>query len=247
MTIEAGSNAPYAPPTAVVELLSRYRDRGLSVPITTDVVERAGVSPTLSRRTVQTLKLLGFIDNEGMPSSELEAMSRAPEGQYKQMLGEYLAGVYKEVFAFADPATDPYDRVRDAFRSFDPRGQQDRMVTLFLGLLEFAGVDISAAVASRKRTDTAADKKKATGSTKKAAGASTGTKADKKGSTGQSAPPADSGVLPPGLVGLLQQIPRDGKPWTTERRDAFLAAFRAVLDFTIPIGNEADAQAEDSS
>ena len=43
------------------------------------------------------------------------------------------------------------------------------------------------------------------------------------------------GELPPGLVGLLQQIPRGGKGWTQETRDNFLTAFTAVLDFTVPI------------
>jgi len=41
--------------------------------------------------------------------------------------------------------------------------------------------------------------------------------------------------LPPGLVGLLRQIPAAEAGWTKGTRDAFLAAFSAVLDFTVPV------------
>lgn len=232
MSIAAGGNAPYAPPATVIDVIQRYRERGLTTPLTTEVIERAGVSPTLSRRTLQALKLLGFVDSDGAPSKEFEALSRAPEVEYKEMLGEFIAGTYIDVLSFADPATDSYDRVRDAFRAFNPKGQQERMVTLFLGLLEHAGLDISAAAGSRRR-DPKVGPKKSTVAKKAAAGSVTAKR------TTQVVTP-DLGVhgtgdLPPGLLGLLQQIPRDGKTWSTARRDAFMAAFTAVLDFTIPL------------
>jgi hypothetical protein len=43
--------------------------------------------------------------------------------------------------------------------------------------------------------------------------------------------------LPPGLVGLLRQIPRDGTAWTAEKREGFLNAFTAVLDYSVPVGD----------
>jgi hypothetical protein len=41
--------------------------------------------------------------------------------------------------------------------------------------------------------------------------------------------------LPQGLVGLLHQIPKGGRGWPKSERDGFLAAFTAVLDFTVPV------------
>ena len=252
MTLHSGGQAPYAPPSAVTEILRRFRDRGLTTPITKEVIERAGVADTLSRRTVQALKLLGFIDADGMPSEELLAMSRAPEAQYKEMLGEFISGAYGDVFQFADPATDTYDRVRDAFRAFDPKGQQDRMVTLFLGLLDYAGIDTSAASASRRTESAGSSQRPVVGKAAKAAKAtSSRPKPDPVGSRA-----SVEHALPPGLLGLLQQIPQGGRGWTQPDRDNFVRAFTAVLDFTVPVRPEvledladadiAEAEAEES-
>lgn len=237
MPLVSGGQAPYAPPLGVTEILRRFRDRGLATPITTEVVERAGVSETLSRRTVQALKLLGFIDTEGMPTPEMEAMSRAPEAEYKEMLGEFVSAAYGDVFQFADPATDSYDRVRDAFRPFNPKGQQERMVTLFLGLLDYAGVDTSAASVSRRRQDSAAPTKPRPGTPKVSKGSETSTRRRKRDTTDSSTP--DTNALPAGLVGLLHQIPAPGKSWTKERRDNFMRAFEAVLDYSVAVAEDA--------
>ena len=90
MPLSPDALAPYAPPGSVIEVLRRYRERGLTKPFTTDVLERAGVPASLSRRTLQALKLLGFIDAEGIPNPEFEEASRAPEEQYKERIGELI-------------------------------------------------------------------------------------------------------------------------------------------------------------
>lgn len=243
MTVKAGASAPYAPPAAVIEVLRRYRERGLATPFTTEVLERAGVSDTLTRRTLASLKQLGLIDSEGNPSPEFEAASRAPDDEYKQALGELLLGFYADVISFADPAEDNFDRVRDAFRGYDPRGQQDRMVTLFLGLLDYAGLDTSAATATRKRAEPGQRQaKKATdprNSRRSADKHGAGQRASGKGD--EQPKPEIGGGLPPGLLGLLHQIPRDGAGWPRARRDEFMAAFSAVLDFTVPVREQEPA------
>jgi hypothetical protein len=240
MPLIAGGNAPYAPPGTVIEVITRYRERGLTKPFTADVLERAGVPETLSNRTLHTLKLLELVDSEGNPTADFEAASRAPDNEYKQRLADLILGTYSEVFSFADPAEDSYERVRDAFRAFNPRGQHDRMVTLYLGLLDFVDIDTSKASASRKREPGAP---KSNGSTRPAArvipaGAtkSKPTPPKAKGrSTGTNPVPEQADDLPPALVGLLRQIPRNGAGWPQSRRDDFLNAFKAVLDFTVPV------------
>ena len=236
MALQAGSAAPYAPPATMIEVIDRYRDRGLTLPITTEVLERAGVPESLSQRTLQALRLLNFIDAEGNPSSELERLSRAPEGEWQQGLQEMLTAAYGEVFKFVDLSKDGIDRVRDAFRPFNPRGQQERMVTLFLGLCEWAGMDVTAAAASRKKPGGVAD---ANGKVKArpARRSPTVVKTDKHPPQRQRAQGSTAGAsdLPPGLVGLLQEVPRDGKGWTEDTRDRFIDAFTAVLNFTVPL------------
>ncbi|MBW3537070.1 MAG: DUF5343 domain-containing protein [Actinobacteria bacterium] len=243
MAILTGGTAPYAPPSAVIEVIERYRERGIQTPITTEVLERIGVPESLSNRTMQALRLLDFVGGDGAPTEELVRLGRAPADEYKSGLQNLLVNVYAEVYSFADPATDGIDRIRDAFRAYNPRGQQERMVTLFLGLCEWAGIDISAAINSKKKPEAKAAggngarrqpeakpgrrPDKPTGASKKKQ------KVQQAGAGGDGNLNAEG--LPPGLVGLLHQIPRDGAGWTAERRDTFMAAFKAVLDFSVPV------------
>lgn len=243
MTLTAGQTGPYAPPAGVIEFMRRYRDRGLPVPITTEVLERAGIPETLSQRTLHSLRLLNLVDSEGNPTPEFEEASRAPDAEYKQRLGELLTDVYGEIITLADPATDSYDRVRDAFRGLNPRGQQERMVTLFLGLLDYAGLDTSAASASRKREPAKAGNGAARPTTVRKTAA-------KKVAAGDKSRNADSehnhnmDDLPAGLVGLLRQIPRGGAGWPSSRRDEFMKAFGAVLDFSVPVRDSEPSEDE---
>jgi hypothetical protein len=244
MPLTAGGTAPYAPPGTVIEMLKRHRDRGIPGPWTPDVLERAGVSETLSQRTLQAFKLVELLDSEGNPTPEFEAVNRLPDAEYKERLGEMLCGVYGEVITFADPATDSIERVRDAFRPFNPRGQQDRMVTLFLGLLDYAGIDVSVAMAGKRANTVAAGAQRVQRMINGERNAKA-TPAKTKNTRTQTRPDEPTALavgLPPGLVGLLHQIPRDGDAWTTSRRDAFMQAFTAVLDFTIPVDDQAPSR-----
>jgi Family of unknown function (DUF5343) len=243
MAFQSGDLVPYAGPANVIDVLRRFRERGLPGPVTTEVLERAGISQTLSGRTLQALKLIGFLTAEGEQSEEFKAANRSPEEDYKQRIGEILVEAYSEAIAFADPATDSYDSVRDAFRAYNPQSQQERMITLFLGLLDYAGHDTSTAVSSRKKAPAESSAKTARGNGSAgqsrapiAAPRRRGRPAAKDSKPSGSMTAVDAGDLPPGLVGLLHQIPRGGDPWTKETRDNFLAAFSAVLDFSVPIG-----------
>ena len=61
-----------------------------------------------------------------------------------------LRAAYRPIFAFVDPATASHDEIRDAFRGFTPVGQQQRMVTLFLGLCAYAGLPVPEVTRERK-------------------------------------------------------------------------------------------------
>jgi Family of unknown function (DUF5343) len=234
--VPSGRTAAYAPPAAVIEVIDRYRNRGLSKPFTPEVLERAGVSPTLTRRTIASLKQLGFIDADGNPTPEFEAATRAPEQEFKELLGNLLTATYSDVLAFADPGKDSFDRVRDAFRGIEPRGQHDRMVTLFLGLMDYIGADTTAATASRKTGGPVKRAPMKMPAPNRSLSRRSVGKTDRRDS-GRDGAADDVGSegLPPGLLGLLHQIPRDGAGWPRARRDEFMAAFSAVLDFTIPV------------
>lgn len=140
MPIQPGGTAPYAPPRTVIEVIEHHRERGLPAPVTQAVLTRIGVSESLLKRVMQSLRLLDFIDNDGNLTPEFEDLRKVSTPEYKPRLAELLQAVYADVFTIiGDPSGSSFEKIHDAFRTLEPAGQRDRMVTLFLGLLDFAG------------------------------------------------------------------------------------------------------------
>lgn len=142
MPVTSDKPAPYAPSSSIVDLIERYRNRGLPSPVTADVLLRAGIPQSLVSRTLYALQVLDLIDEQGAPTKTFEGIRLAPEAEYKQRLSEWLQSAYADVLKFVDPAVDDEIKVRDAFRSYQPVGQQSRMISLFLGLLGAAGMSV---------------------------------------------------------------------------------------------------------
>jgi hypothetical protein len=240
MPVTTDQPAPYAPASAILELIERHRNRGLPPVVDSDVLLRAGVSDSLVPRTLQALKSLDLLTEDGRPSEVFEGIRLAPSAEYQQRLAEWLNAAYGDALSYIDPATDDEVAIRDAFRKYIPTGQQARMVTLFIGLFTAAGV-----MPPRQKQ---APSKKPSNST--AVLKSVKSRVSPK-------PPTDrrhgvqevfvngggAGILPAPLAGLLASLPAEGI-WTKDRRDQFVATFGAVLDFCIKIGEPSQADKE---
>lgn len=225
MPVTKDSAGPYTSPTAVLEIVGRYRSRGLSVPIDGDVLRKAGISESLVPRTLQSLQSLDLIGEDGMPTDTFENIRKAPEDEYKQRLADWVKGTYADVFAFVDPATEPA-RVRDAFRSYKPVGQQERMVTLFLGLATAAGlIEGTKKPASPRVLTPRPARPRPPGHERRA----------RFPDRSSMVPPPSPSDLPPPVVGLLSSLPPTGEGWTKDERDKFLTTFGVVLDFCFPV------------
>lgn len=232
MAVTAENPAPYAPASAIIDIIDRYRNRGLPRPITAEVLGRAGVSDSLIPRTAQALATLELIDEAGNPTETLEGLRRAPEAEFKPLMANWLKSVYGDVLNFAD-ANDDETAIRDAFRNYNPVGQQPRMVSLFMGLCRAAGIrsDEQSTAAARPRARKAP-----------AAGASAPRpRVDKQ-------PPA-RGAMPSGIpapiAGLLTKLPPEHGSWTQAERERFESAFKALLDFSFVIAEKSAREAED--
>lgn len=239
MAVTANSTGAYTAGTAITTILRRFRDKGLTTPITADVLVRAGVSESLIPRTLQSLQILELIDDTGQPTPTLLKMRSVPESEYKATLAEWIQAVYAEVFAFADPRTDDPVRVRDAFRTFTPHGQQDRMVALFMTLCAEAGI-----IDQAKRQESKGTVRKPV-ATNRARAASVKAPTSKGTlATPVQQQPVHGHGLPPALSGLLQSIPTTGG-WSQESRDRFMTVFGSVLDFAVPIRPDPDPAFDD--
>jgi len=237
MAIQTDGPAPYAPPTAVLGVINGYRDRGLATPFTLSVLQRAGVSESLAPRTLQAFKLLDLVDDQGNPTPAFIDLGKAGSAEFPERLAAILRAAYEEVFQFVEPRDDPSEKVRDAFRVYKPRGQQERMVTLFLGLCEVAGL-VDA------RPQKARPQRKASGSngSQRAPRATASDKAQREEKPlprspvtedFHPSPPPASGQHP-FIRGLIQELPPAGTEWSEAKREkwakAALAAFHVIYE-----------------
>lgn len=231
MPVTADRPGPYASPTSVVDVVERNRTKGIPNPITGEVLERASVPLSLVPRTLQTLQTLDLIKEDGSHTDVLEGLRRAPEGEYKQRVAQWLDAAYADARQFVDPATDDEGAVRDAFRKYNPFGQQPRMVTLFLGLYEYAGV------IAKKAAAPTTPRKPQTASRAPVRKPERTERRDKPhDQTVNNTPVVHRiGTLPPALSGLLAELPAIADGWSKADRDRFLVAFNAMLDFSFPV------------
>lgn len=232
MPVTTESPAPYAPASAITALIDKHRNRGLQSPVNGDVLARSGISESLIPRTLQAMQTLDLIAADGSPTPILEGLRLAPEAEFKARLAEWLNAAYADALAYVDPAKDDEVRIRDAFRSYSPVGQQGRMVTLFTGLFAAAGIapeKVKSAPRKPLRTATATK----TADTRPKASMSKPFR--HAGSVGANLPTPSS--LPPALSGLMASLPATGQSWSKQERDRFLQTFGAVLDFCFPVDN----------
>lgn len=240
MPVTKDTSAPYAPAGVILSLLERNRTKGLPAPITAEVLTRAGVTDSLNSRTLQALQALDLIDDVGQPTKVLDGLRLAPEAEYKTRMAEWLYNAYADALNFVDPAKATETEIRDAFRGYKPVGQQDRMVTLFVSLLEAAGVMPERTKKPRQKLQSGAPTRQPQQRAKVA-----------EPEIQPAATPThhrrvhvETG-LPPALSGLLQSLPPQGDGWTKTQRDLFVTTFTAVLDFCYPVGQQKDRYTDD--
>lgn len=229
---ESGGPAPYAPPSAIVAVVEAFRNRTIPTPLTLDTLVRIGITQALAPRTMQALKQLDLLTPEGNPSEELQALRRAASDEFQERFAAILRAAYAPIFAFAEPAEASPERIRDLFRGYEPIGQQGRMVTLFLGLCEFAGIiepgqRRAAEPITRPRTSASRSQPSARQRVERQ-------RADRQPNDGTSS--LRSGKrIPPAIAAFLQELPDEGQGWTQDAHDRFISTFTTLVDFSFPI------------
>jgi hypothetical protein len=233
MPVTLDKAAPYASPQSIIEIIERHRSRGLPSPITAEVLGRAGIPDSLIPRTLQALQSLDLTDEAGNISEVFESIRLAPEAEYQDRLLAWLNAAYADVLTYVDPANDDETKIRDAFRSYRPTGQQSRMVTLFVRLYAHAGLRAPKPVPNKPATPhiKAAAPAKMPRAIRRVSASYAPERREQPNST--------PGEIPPAIEGLLRSLPGGEAGWTKEQRDKFLKAFETVLDFCVPIQSTA--------
>lgn len=230
--------APYAPFGCVIAVIKRLRERGLPETLTLQEITRIGVSEGNASRTLQALKFLKLVDEEGHRTQTFDRIGRVPTSEYAEVFGEIIKEAYSDVFTIVDPAESTDIEINDAFRHYQPQAQRARMVTLFRGLCQEVGLIAGGPPETRKRA-------KAVTGIKHSSASNSANFRKPQMETSHSLEATgilngNSTVLGPEyalLQGLLQQLPSD-KKWKQERRDRWLQAFTASVDLLIDIEPE---------
>lgn len=234
MAVEPNGNAPYAAIKNVLDVIERYRHRGLRSPFTIELMMQVGVPDGAAHKTLQALKLLDLIDDEGQPTEALEALKLATEEEYQPRLAQIMRSAYHSVFTVADPASDSPTAIRDAFRHYKPDSQQERMATLFLGLCEEAGI-IDKGPKRRMRP------KKGTTSPPRPSSPVASNAEVALTSVPTTQPQASANGLHPLIAGVIQELPPSGR-WTAAKRERWLAAVTSAVDLLYTVEEPKSAE-----
>jgi hypothetical protein len=241
----ANNFAPYAPANNVITLLRRFRERGLPEKITNQVATQSGIPEGNISRTLQALRVMDLIDEEGNRTPTFNRLGKAREDEYPALLAEVLREAYKDVFMYINnPAEASEMDIINAFRPYEPQAQRGRMISLFRGLCQEAGLIPGGKTVTPKRVRVTSTIKSPV-----LLRAANQTAAQQENTAQVNTYPAsptpnrlvsiahDYGLL----EALLQQLPQD-KKWTKKSRDRWLKAITANVDVLIEVEDEEDLE-----
>jgi len=133
--------APYAPPKAVINAIRYIRDKGLKDYVTEDALMDIGITEKMAPLTYKALVFLGIIVEDGtLIHNNCDLLVRASEYEYPTKLAKIIKTAYSPIFIKINPEEASDTDITDAFRHYNPVKQRKKMIRLFMGLCNEAGI-----------------------------------------------------------------------------------------------------------
>ena len=151
VTSMAENFAPYAAPINIREILRHFRHANLPNPLSGARLEEIGIPRSSTGVTLRALAFLNLIDAKGNLTAVFNQLHKATEDEYRIALAEILRKAYVRVFTVVDPAVDDKIKISQGFLVYEPSSQHLKMIRLFIGLCEEAGIVIKRSVRDRGR------------------------------------------------------------------------------------------------
>ena len=242
MNMDLEQTVPYGPYANVLTIIRHARERDLKEPVTSKLITTLGVPEGNATRTIQALRFLNLLDEEGYLTESFKLLMNAPSDEYPDLLEQILRDAYPVVFNALQPATATDQQYVNAFRLFQPKAQRNRMIVLFKGLCREAGLIPGGApeVLNRPRVTT-----NKSGKSSVSANGDRRTQSEPKdtffeiepvhvsssqASQSKTVTPITSTEEYAIMLGVLRKLPFVEKKWTQVQRDKWLKAVAANVD-----------------
>lgn len=229
-------SAPYTSIGNMLLILGRIRKGWLPNQIDSGEMERVGITPSNASRTIATLEYLGLIDENRKPTDTWKAIATSTTNDYPKVLGGVLRNAYPSIFEIhPDPANATDVELWDAFAKSEPLNQRGRMVSLFRGLCQEAGLMAGEPLTRERKSGARQSDQRTVEKTVNA-------EKPKPGST----PPDNTNSSLRwynNLETLMSRLPDPNNArWSKSERTRWLSALQSVLDLLIETDEESAPQ-----
>ncbi len=141
MSKDSEHRAPYTSIGNMLLILGRIRKGWLPGQIDQGEMERVGITTSNASRTIATLEYLELINENDQPTDTWKAIATSTTNDYPKVLEGILRNAYPSIFQIhPNPAEATDVEIGNAFAKSEPLNQRGRMVTLFRGLCQEAGL-----------------------------------------------------------------------------------------------------------